>query len=107
MAEIGELRKHLHTLAKGDDSARRETLHALKSYEEQKWAAAPADLVHSIVDSVLHQIPREGKPASTHKDVAAILGNMGPRSKSAVAKLVEFLQDGVPDPVRESAALAL
>lgn len=107
MAEIGELRKHLQTLTKGNDMHRRETLHVLKSYEETKWAAAPADLVHSLVDSLLHQIPREGKPATTHKDVAAILGNMGPRSKSAVSNLIEFLHDDVPDPVRESAAVAL
>src|SRR5262249_24922919 len=37
----------------------------------------------------------------------ALLGNMGPHSKSAIPQLIELLQDGISDSIREAAVTAL
>src|SRR6266498_3358523 len=107
MLDIGQLRKHIVILEKGDDSSRRQVIQTLRQHEEREWADAPPEVVHTLVETLLHQLPAGTKPPFTHKEVATILGKMGPRSKSAVPYLVEFLQEGVPDPLRETAAIAL
>ena len=107
MVDVGKLRKQMVSLEKGEDSSRREVIQALRQYVEQEWAEAPQDVVQSLIDSLLQQVHHNATAPFMQKEVATILGNMGPRSKSAVPQLVEFLQDGVPDPIREVAAAAL
>jgi HEAT repeat protein len=94
-------------LAKGDDAAQRQAIHFLRHVEPQEWAAAPVAVCRSVVASLQQQVLHGMKPPSVHREIATILGNMGPRSEAAVPQLIQLLQDGVPDSVRNAAAIAL
>ncbi len=107
MLEIGQIRKQITALDKGDDASRREAIQALRQYEQKDWAEAPAPLVQTVVESLVEQLPNGTKPPFMLKELGAIFGNIGPRSKSAVPRLVENLQDGNADSIREMAAVAL
>ena len=107
MLDRGQLHKHVAALDKGDDASRRDAIQALRRHEERDWAAAPVGVCRALVVSLQQQLVGEGKPPVVLKDVATILGNMGPHSKAAVPQLIELLKEGVADPVRESAVIAL
>ena len=103
----GQLHKHIQALDKGDDASRRQAIQALRHHEEKDWAITPVAVCHALVASLQQQLVGTGKPPLILKDVAIILGRMGPRSKSAVPQLIALLNEGIPDPVREAAATAL
>src|SRR4029077_17473979 len=107
MVEIGQLRKQIQTLEKGDEAARRQVIQTLRGYEEKDWAAASPEVLQPLVESLLHQLPTGAKPPFMPKEISIILGNMGPRSQSAVPQLVEFLNPEVPDSIREAVATTL
>lgn len=107
MLELDKLPHDLKTLEHGDDAARRQVIQSLKGHEKKEWAAAPAKTVHSLVELLKRQLLGDAKKPSVHQDVIVILGQIGPRAESAVEQLGEFLRPGIPDPVREAAALAL
>ena len=105
MHDIGKLNQYIQALDRGDDAARREAIHALKAREE--WTSVPAKLAHTIVDSLRHQIPNQTKQPSIRQEIVTILGRIGPRSAPAIPQLIELLQDGNPDGIREASAAAL
>jgi HEAT repeat protein len=101
------MHKHIAALDQGDETARRQAIQALRRHEAQDWAVAPHGICQALVISLRHQLRDVAKPPLILKDVATILGNMGPHSKPAVPQLIALLQEGIPDPVRETAARAL
>ncbi len=112
MLDLGQIRKDLQTLNHGDDAASRLVLQSLKAYKEDEWASGPPETVQNMIEALRrqlssHQLLKGTKQPSIHKDVAIILGNMGPRSTAAIPQLMELLQTGIPDPVREAAVTAL
>ncbi|HYT92392.1 MAG TPA: HEAT repeat domain-containing protein, partial [Gemmataceae bacterium] len=107
MLDLPQLQQHLRALDSGDETLRRQALQDLRQHDEQAWAAVPTEVIDSLLKALTGQ-PRNGiKQPSAQKEAATILGNMGPRSQSAVPQLMDWLADGVPDAVREAAATAL
>jgi HEAT repeat protein len=107
MLDIPQLRKHILALDDGDDTVRRETLESLRQHDEQEWATVPIEVTHSLVKALKGQLLNEMKHTFVQKEMATILGNLGPRSKSAFPQLMELLHEGVSDPVRGAAVTAL
>jgi HEAT repeat protein len=107
MLDLSQLNKYLEALDDKDGAVRHQALQSLRHHEEQEWASAPVAVTQSLVKALKGQLLHGTPQPSAQKEVATILGNMGPLSKSVVPQLTELLQDGVPDPVREAAATAL
>ena len=107
MLDIPQLHQQILALKDGDDTLRRQTLQSLRNHDEQQWATAPIDVSHSLVKVLKGQLLNGSKQPFAQKEVATILGNMGTRSKSALPELIELLHEGVPDPVRQAAVIAL
>jgi HEAT repeat protein len=107
MLDLDQLSHDVLALDTGDDAGQREAMRSLGRLSEPEWVTVPNGVLHSLVASLRRQLRCGGKSASFHKEVATILGNLGPRSRSAVPQLVGLLQEGVPDTVREAAATAL
>jgi HEAT repeat protein len=107
MLDLSQLHRHTRTLDSGDDTSRRQAINSLRDYGEQEWATAPLEVIHSLVESLQHQLLDGTKQISVRQLVVIVLGNMGPRSEPAVPQLIELLQEGVPDGIREAAAAAL
>ncbi len=107
MIKSGQLHNYVLALDKGDDTSQREALLSLKQHEKQEWATAPLEAMHSLVEALEHQLLDGMKRPSIRQEVATILGNMGPRSKSAIPQLIELLHEGIADSVREAAVTAL
>lgn len=107
MLDRGQLQKHVVALEHGDDATRRDAIQALRRHEPTDWATAPMGACRALVVTLQQQLVVGVKPPMVLRDVATILGNMCPHSKDAVPQLIELLQAGVPDPVRETAAIAL
>lgn len=112
MLDLGQLKKDIQALNNGDDASCRLALQSLKAYKEDEWAAGSATTITNVIEVLrrqltAHPLLKGTKQPSIHKDVAIILGNMGPRSTPAIAQLMELLQPGIPDPVREAAVTAL
>jgi HEAT repeat protein len=102
-----QLQQHIKTLEKGDDASRRQAIHSLMAPEHQDWAAAPAEIINALVQSLQNQLLGEMKHVSIRQQVVGILGNLGPRAQPAIPQLIELLKDGIPDGTREAAAAAL
>jgi HEAT repeat protein len=107
MLDIPQLHQHILALDDGDDAVKRQALQALRHHDEKEWAAAPTEVSQSIVKALKGQLLNGMKQPFAQKEVATILGNMGRLSKSAIPQLIELLNEGVPDPVREAAVTAL
>lgn len=107
MLDSGQLHEHVQALTKGDDACQRQAIRCLRAIEPPEWAAAPAAPIHSLVALLQRQLRSDMKAPFIHKEVVGILGDMAPRSRSAVPQLIQLLLEGVPDPIRESAANAL
>ncbi|MCI0378103.1 MAG: HEAT repeat domain-containing protein [Gemmataceae bacterium] len=107
MFDLHQIHKHVQALDKGDEASKRQALHSLKECKQEEWAAVPTPVLDTVVASLQHQLQNGAKPPLVHKEIAAILGNIGHRSKSAVPQLIQLLQEGIPDSVRETAAAAL
>jgi HEAT repeat protein len=106
MLDTGKLRTHIKALQNGDDSSLRDALNALKNHEKQDWESISADAVRSIVEGLRNQLSKGSQPL-LRQEVAAVLGNIGPRAEAAVPQLIELLQEGLHYRIRETAAIAL
>jgi HEAT repeat protein len=107
MLDSRQLHKYILALDDGDDARRREALQSLRQHDEQEWADAPVEIIQSLVEALTRQLLDGTRAPFIRREAATVLGNIGPRSKSALPQLIELLRDGVPDPVREGAAIAL
>ena len=84
MLDLGQLKKDIQTLNNGDDAACRLALQSLKAYKEDEWESGAASNISSLVEVLRRQLSNHPllkgtKQPSIHKDVAIILGNIGPR----------------------------
>jgi HEAT repeat protein len=111
MFDQGYVRSRVHSIKSGTEAARRDAILALKPHERSEWDAISNDPVRSAVEALRHQLPKGhengAKPPLFRQEVSTILGNIGPRAEAAVPQLVDLLADGIPDGVREAAAVAL
>jgi HEAT repeat protein len=111
MLEPGQLRRQIQALNSGNESMRRDAIHALKQHERTEWDSVPAEITRTLVDSLRKQLPKSqengAKPPLFRQEVVTILGNIGTRAQQALPQLVDLLADGVPDGVREATATAL
>src|ERR1019366_1579277 len=111
MLDHGRIQKQIQALNSGTEPARRDTIHALKLHEAEEWAAMPLDVIRPLVTALRHQLRKsqEGgaKPPLFRQEVVTILGNIGQRAEPALPQLVELLEDGIPDGIREASAIAL
>src|SRR5262245_31870718 len=107
MLDKHQLHKYTLALEDGDVAVRRQALQSLRETDEHEWTTAPLEASHSLVKALREQLLNGMTQPITQKDVATILGNMGPRGKSALPQLIELLHEGVPDPVREAAVTAV
>ena len=107
MLHADQIHKHISTLNNGDDASQRQAIHALTSIEPEDWGTSPRTLMNPLLASLQRAILVAPKPPVVHKEIAIILGKLGERSKCAVPQLIELLQEGIADSVREAAAMAL
>lgn len=107
MLEAGKLARLIQELEKGSDAARRQAIHSLKELTEDDWAAASAKVVNSVLAALKPQLTAEIRQPLVRQEAVAILDHMGPRAAPAVPELMQVLQDGNPDGIREAAAVAL
>jgi HEAT repeat protein len=107
MHDLPQLHRHILALDSGDETARRQALQSLRQHDEQAWATAPLEECESLVQALKGQLRSGMKRPSAQKEAATILGNLGPRSRSALPQLLELLREGVGEQVREAAATAL
>jgi HEAT repeat protein len=107
MLDQVELHRQARALDGRDEVARRHAIQALRRHQEADWAKAPAAVCQGLVVALRQHLHDSAGLPLVLKDVATILGNIGPRSKSAVPQLIGLLREEVPEPVRESAVIAL
>ncbi|MCS7045239.1 MAG: HEAT repeat domain-containing protein [Gemmataceae bacterium] len=107
MLDRGKLHKYVVALVRGNEATRRDVIAALRNHEEREWMEAPAGECNALVVALKQQLKAEAAQPLVLKNIAAILGNIGPRSKSAIPQLIQLLEPGVAEPVREAAAAAL
>jgi HEAT repeat protein len=107
MLELAQLHQHIKTLHSGDESTRRQVLHTLRNHEPQEWEKVPEEVVHSLVEALKSQLLNGMKRPFLRQEVAIILGKIGAPSEPAIPQLIELVQEGVPDGIREAAAAAL
>src|SRR5215467_11359581 len=105
--DVKQLQQGILTLAKGDDTTRRQALQSLRRHGEHEWATAPSDVTRTLVEALAGQLLKRTTQPFLLKDAVAILGNVGPLSKSAIPQLIELLDNSVSDTVREAAAITL
>jgi HEAT repeat protein len=105
--DVKQLRQDILTLANGNETAKRRALQSLRLHEQNEWATAPVEVSLSVVEALKGQLLKEKAQPFLQKDAVTILGNVGPLSKSAIPQLVELLDSGASDTVREAAAIAL
>jgi HEAT repeat protein len=94
-------------LESGNETSRRQALQSLRTHEGKEWATAPPKAVHALVESLQHHLVGEMKQTFIRQEIVAILGNIGPGAEPAIPQLIELLQEGIPDGIREGAAIAL
>lgn len=112
MLDVSQIQGHIQALHKGDEPARREAIRFLKQTEEREWATAPAKVVNTLIETLRQQLPRghnngDGKPPLVRHEVVVILGHLGTRAQSVIPQLIELLEPGTSDNIREAAATAL
>jgi HEAT repeat protein len=104
---VSKLQSHIHALERGNAGTHRETIDALKHYQEHEWAAAAPKLIQALVASLGKQLKSEGTQPFLRREIVLILGSMGPRSAAAIPQLTDLLHDSVPHALREAAASTL
>jgi len=107
MLDLQQMHQHILAWGSGNDASRRRTLQSLKNLEEKDWAGVPVKEVHALVESLRQHLQRDIRQAFMRQEVVTILGNIGPRSEATVPILIELLDEGNPDGIREAAATAL
>jgi HEAT repeat protein len=106
MLDERQLHKDIQALDAGDGTSTRQVLQCLRDHDAHDWVTAPLEVGHSLVKALQRQLLQKLTPPFIQKDVAAILGNMGPLATPALPQLIALLHRGVPDPVREAAIMA-
>src|SRR5207253_9498483 len=88
MLDVAQIQSHILALNKGDEPSRREAIRSLKQTETADWAAAPAKVVQTLVESLRQQLPRghngDVKPPLVRPEVVVILGHGGPRAQACI-----------------------
>jgi len=111
MVDQRQLHKQIQALNSGDEPNRRDAIHALKIHEAVEWEPLSNEVIRNLVEALRHQLPKSPeagvKPPLFRQEVVTILGNIGVRAEPALPQLVEMLEDGVPDGIREATATAL
>jgi HEAT repeat protein len=107
MLSVSELHQHILILAGSDDAAKRLALQSLRLHDENDWSAIPVEATHSLVEALQGELLEGTKQPFLQKDIATILGNIGPRAKPALPQLIALLHKDISDSVREAAAIAL
>jgi HEAT repeat protein len=107
MLDSRQLQKYISALEEDDDALARHALQSLRQVDEQEWAAATVEISNSLVGALTRQLSTGTRAPFVQREAALVLGNIGPRSKSALPQLIALLRDGVPNPVREGAVIAL
>src|SRR4029434_3862395 len=90
-----ELTRQARALDGRDEGARRHAIQALRRHQEADWAKAPAAVCQGLVVALRQHLHDSAGLPLVLKDVATILGNIGPRSKSAVPQLIGLLREEV------------
>jgi HEAT repeat protein len=107
MIDRSQLDRDIRTLERGNETARRQTIHSLKQNDGHAWAALPLKVIRPLVAALRSRLHDEHEHSSVRQEVAALLGDLGPMAGPAVPELVALLQEGIPDGVREAAVTAL
>jgi HEAT repeat protein len=105
MLDVGLLRHDIKALS-DDDTAKRRAIDSLKHYSQDDWANVPHKVIHPVIESLQHQLQNEANRPLIRQEIVLLLGNMGARAEPVIPQLIELLQDGHPDGVREPAAVA-
>src|SRR5262245_51791570 len=106
MPENARLRSQIQGLNSRNENVRRESMQALKQYEPAEWTGVTNDVVKSLISDLRQQLGKnhDGKAPMFRQEIATILGNIGHRAEPAIPQLMELLDDGIPDGVREASA---
>src|SRR6516165_2571878 len=107
MLDLQQMHQHILAWDGGNDASRRRTLHSLKNLEEKDWAGVPAKGVHALVESFRQHLQSDMKQSFMRQEVVTILGNIGPRSEPTIPILIELLDEGNSDGIRQAAVVAL
>jgi len=113
MLDLGQLRHHITALNTGDKSFGQAAIRSMTGHEARDWATAPLKVVGPLVESLRGQLTSSPEGIGLNfsptfrQEVATLLGNIGPRSASAIPQLIELLNVGNGERVREEAATAL
>src|ERR1700728_1198966 len=107
MLDSGQLSPLIRALNEGDDGSRRQAIQSLKQYEQPDGATAPAGGIRSLLDALQQQLQSGTKQSMLRQSILKILGNLGPLAEPAVPLLIELLQEGVSDVIREEAVAVL
>src|SRR5580704_8367319 len=89
MFDLEALHRQIRDLDSGDDTKRRQAIHSLMDIDEQDWAAAPAQIVQTLVEALNQQFPVEPARVGACREIVLLLGKIGPRSKPALSNLTE------------------
>ncbi len=96
MLDLRQLHTHIQELDSGNEPSRRQALQSMRNHEAKEWADAPLKTVQALVESLQQHLQGDMKQTFLRQEVVNLLGKIGPRA-----------EEGVPDGVREGAALAL
>jgi HEAT repeat protein len=107
MLDLQQLHQHILAWDSDNDASRRRTIQSLKNLGAQDWAGVPVKGVDTLVESLRQHLQSDMKQAFMRQEVVTLLGNIGPRSEPTVPILIELLDEGNPDVIREAAATAL
>jgi HEAT repeat protein len=107
MFDLEALHRQIRDLDSGDDTKRRQAIHSLMDIDEQDWAAAPAQIVQTLVEALNQQFPVEPARVGACREIVLLLGKIGPRSKPALSNLTELLNEKNPEAIRETVVVTL
>jgi HEAT repeat protein len=107
MLDLRELHNDMQVLESGNENSRRQTLQSLRNHDAKEWAIVPVKAVQTLVELLQHNLAGETKQTFIRQEIVGLLGNIGPGAEPAIPQLIDMLQEGIPDGVREGAAMAL
>jgi len=107
MRDTDRLQSDIQTLKDGAENQRRNALQSLGLHDQKAWATVPLDVKNSLIAALHGQQFKTSNRLSVQKEMATILGNLGPLTKSSVPQLIELLGIGIHDFVRGAAVAAL
>lgn len=107
MLDLRQLHNDIEVLESGTENSRRQTLQALRGHDPKEWAAVPVKVVQALVESLQQCLAGEMKQNFIRQEIVGLLGNIGRGAEPAIPQLIDMLQAGIADGIREGAALAL